>query len=401
MSGNLDKASRAYQALYSNVGLLVQAHATNSSESDVQKLVEDCAALNCANIHVMLVSPPDPRLRGMIQSKLSHGLHVDPCAIQYSPEHGVRPIDVGTPRPLVVIEAPQHIHAEDITLQLVRQNETTERINEVLLLTERGALRDTNGEVVLLMSQDAVQKLLANDYARIGTIGADVRRQITLVQKMLLPASKVVMTGIDGLRSEIENVWGSGTLFYQSNTLRHSALRPDVESEIFDTMYERNVAEGNFRPRDQDELAILKSNHFLLRAKNSPLGGFSITSHDDGWKEITAVWSGYRRPKKQSADREKLYANADTGNGVGIRLLSEAMERVRTLGSADRNADVFSLSAEELTPMFTHAGFTAYGPISIAKKRSDMPRYVQEYAHNRDPHVFVRRENTTNAHPRD
>src|SRR6185436_18495611 len=113
--------------------------------------------------------------------------------------------------------------------------------------------------------------------------------------------------------SEIVRWRGSGTMCVDTNQLTLAPLQED-EYPIFREVYEAYVAENKFRRRSERELDQISRRHQLLRAKNSPIAGFSLIEHENSWLEFCAWWAQYK------------------GDGFGPRVLDAACQQARQGG---------------------------------------------------------------------
>lgn len=152
--------------------------------------------------------------------------------------------------------------------------------------------------------------------------------------------------------------------------MRTSRLKPSEEA-IFDAVCNILVAKNIFRARTPEELRALKAHHYVLRIKDFPLGGFSLIPQDDGWYELSALWSG------------------QLGNGIGKRLVESAKQKAKKDGRR-----LYALSTvQKLIPLFTGGGMTFVGTLSKLQAKGmplDFPSSLREYDTSaRDPNLFV------------
>lgn len=294
-----------------------------------------------------------------------------------------RGIGIGNPKPLTLVgflgEADGkeiYVEPNDVALQIAREHAT--RMHEVFVLSRTGGIPDKDGKILPLMDETGLDDVIRNTHSK-TELPVRERRRLLLLRKMLPLSGKIAMTKADELLDEVEN-WSGGpssTLLFHSRSLVNAPLDLDREGGIFDAMYDEYVRTGRFRARSDEELRKLKRNHFVLRAKGSPIGGYTLYPHADGWAEISALWSGY------------------AGHGVGDRLLAAAKDQARVMGTADSDTNLYALSVDpDLVKLFTRCGFAHHGPVSAAKTLPlSLPESVRGYAaQGRDPHVFTYRE---------
>lgn len=286
--------------------------------------------------------------------------HVE-CSLHPDPRYGL----VGIPTNLVLPEHPLvflrsigtvqtgegpatvNVNADDIARQLVEQYKY--RIEELMLLTPTGGVLDREGRIVSLLTDKRLDKILTGSDEQV-TVDGGMLKKLAEVRAALDQVGKVVITSARGLRSEIENWMGSGTLCIASNQLAISPLRY-MESPVFDAVNEACVAEGRWRKRTPAELDALKMYHSVVRVKNSPLGGMSLVPRGD-WTELSALWAGA------------------IGNGMGQLLLDTALAESR-----GRKMYALCSTPDAIGAFSAHRGFRCIGRLSdlIADGNPDLP----------------------------
>ena len=149
------------------------------------------------------------------------------------------------------------------------------------------------------------------------------------------------------------------------------SLSPVQESElpIFREVYEAYVAENKFRRRSARELQQVGRCHQILRAKNSPIAGFSLIENTPPWLEFSVWWAQFK------------------GDGFGKRVLDAAKQQ-----AIDRGQRLFALSTEaDAIDSLTRNGFANLGRLSqIDWTRPDLPLTLRNYDTSaRDPFLLI------------
>lgn len=254
----------------------------------------------------------------------------------------------------------------DGAVQLARDRSAG--IQEVFFLRKEGGITDTDGKLVSLMGTESLQKVMTGTHERIEA-ALHMRPVLQTAKDMLPHVDKAVLT--DNIIAEINQWKGQGTMLYDPAKVTYSKLRP-VEEPIFEEIYQKYVDEGIFRKRSPAALASLMREHEVVRAGDSPLTGFSLFRHEDGWQEFSAYWSGYM------------------GNGAGRLAFGPLKKQALINAGNGKTANVFSLTSPGLIPLHTSAGFTYHGKVSEVGRDSSMPGYVRHYPmSDRDPHVLT------------
>lgn len=411
MLSGINRQANAYDSLYHGQTLALKVSGAEIESADFPKLASDITSLNENGVNIALVfgggeqinrkfGRPRPKVDGVavtnddvlrngvlpayddIRRKLAealpHGVLLEPkdlrCDFHPDTAYGL----VGIPKDIVLPDAKlvmtgfvgsvdgvlTNVNADDIARLLVEQY--SDRIEELLFLTNAGGVVDAEGRVVSLLTEKRIDALLAGTDGYI-TVDGGMKKKMIEVRRALEKIAKVVITKTSGLQDEIEKWMGSGTLCVDSRELTTSPMRY-IEEPIFDEMYAAYVAQDIFRPRSPEELVKLKTHHQMLRANHSPLGGLSLVPRGD-WVELSGLWAGC------------------IGNGIGQMLLESALKEAgrRKLYAVSANQD--SIGA------FTASGlFRDLGPVSRAKSvlPPDAPKELRDYdTTNRDPHVFI------------
>jgi GNAT superfamily N-acetyltransferase len=242
-------------------------------------------------------------------------------------------------------------------------------IDEVLLISNRGGITDRDGRLVPLLTQVSIERILRGEHKQVPPPSDDVREELEQVISLLPRIGKVTMIGPDGLRDEILNWRGSGTMFVDTNQL---TLAPLTEREypIFREIYATYVAEKKFRDRLPTELEHAARCHRLLKAKNSPLAGFSLIEHEPPWMEFCVWWAEYRR------------------DGFGRRVLDAAQQLAREAG---RRLYSLSLIPDAIDTLEKN-GFHNLGRLSLARRDTSLtlPASLRNYdTSQRDPYLLI------------
>jgi GNAT superfamily N-acetyltransferase len=242
-------------------------------------------------------------------------------------------------------------------------------IDEIVLISNRGGITDRDGRLVPLLTQVSIERILRGEHKQVPPASDDVREELEQVISLLPQIGKVTMIGPGGLRDEILSWRGSGTMFVDTEQL---TLAPLTEREypIFREIYATYVAEGKFRDRLPTELEHAARCHRLLKAKNSPLAGFSLLEHEPPWMEFCVWWAEYRR------------------DGFGRRVLDAAKQLAR---AADRRLYSLSLIPDAIETLEKN-GFRNLGRLSVARRdaTSSLPLSLRNYdTTQRDPIFLV------------
>ncbi len=259
-----------------------------------------------------------------------------------------------------------NVNADDIARKLVQLHH--KEIEELIFVTKVGGVRKKSGEIVPLLNEKSIGRILKGEDPDIEVSGG-MTKKVQEVLKALDVSPKVVMTNTSGLDDEIHQWMGSGTLCVDSRQLATSEIFLR-EGPIFDAVYQSHVINNKFRERDDDELEVLRMHHRMLRAKKSPLGGFSLVPRDD-WVELSALWAG------------------SIGNGIGQMLLHAAKQ-----DAGRRKMYALSSDKDAIDAFIASKLFDDLGPVSKAKNQlpSDAPEDLKNYKkEGRDPHVFIAR----------
>jgi len=109
-----------------------------------------------------------------------------------------------------------NLNADDIVVKLVEQMGT--KINEVIFLTESGGLlTGTGGELIPQLTMNEVAEVIEGRHPKIKVDGGMLKK-LREIHKILPMVGKAVITNTQGLRREIEDKNGSGTLFFDPAT---------------------------------------------------------------------------------------------------------------------------------------------------------------------------------------
>lgn len=248
------------------------------------------------------------------------------------------------------------------------------QINEIILINHDGGVRDKRGWIAPLLTQSSIERILAGQHPDFRAPNKDLRGQLTQVLSILPKVGKISLISPTGLKGEIIKWRGSGTMCVDSRQLTLSPLQ-DSELPIFREVYEAYVAENKFRRRSERELQTVGRCHQILRAKNSPIAGFSLIEHTLPWLELSVWWAQYK------------------GDGFGSRVLDAAKQQ-----AAARGRRLFALSTEEdAIEILGRCGFKNLGRISAITSRQppspdlpDLPNSVRNYdTSTRDPYLMV------------
>ncbi len=228
-----------------------------------------------------------------------------------------------------------NVNADDVARAIVAQQR--EQLRGAVLLTPKGGVCDRRGNLVPLLTRQSLATVLSGEHPSIRVDGG-MRKKLKEVDAMLPEVGKVAITKISKLRDEITQWRGSGTLCIDEMQLELGQMLA-IEDGIFDAVYEEYVRRGIFRQRSREELRTLRQHHWMLRAKNSPLGGCSLVPTGDGWDELSVLWADL------------------SGNGVAERVIREALQRAGSV-------DVYALSTQqEVVSLFERCGFHSHGDV--------------------------------------
>ena len=242
-------------------------------------------------------------------------------------------------------------------------------INEVILINHDGGVRDRSGWVAPLLTLTALQRIVQGKHPEFRLPGKDMRQQLEQVISLLPKVGKLSLISPTGLRSEITRWRGSGTMCVDTSQLTLSPLESS-ELPIFRDVYESYVAENKFRRRSERELQDVGLRHQFLRAKNSPIAGFSLIDHAPPWTEFCVWWAQYR------------------SDGFGKRVLDNARQQ-----ALDNGRRLFALSTEKVAiESLARNGFQCLGRLSQIdwQSRPDLPQALQTYdTAARDPQLLI------------
>lgn len=411
MLSTVHRESQAYDEIYKGRTLILKVSGSEIEGNDFPVLIDDIRFLTKKGVRIVLVfgggdqisrhyGKPRQKIDGVavttaevlhlgvlaayedirrkLQDALPEGMMAEPETLQTSLHPDKRFGLVGIPQNIVLPDARLsfvgfvgdaegqrlNVNADDIAMQIVRQYR--EQIEEVIFLTNTGGIRNKNGEIVPLLTEKRIDRILRGEDEEINVDGGMLKK-VQEIRSALDRIAKVVVTKTAGLRNEIEHWMGSGTLSINSQALVRSPIR-EIEYPIFDQMYQWNVQSNVFRARAPEEIDMLKLHHVVLRAGNSPLGGFSLIPHGE-WTELSTLWAG------------------TIGNGIGQMLIDGAVTEVG-------NRKMFALCrAEDAIRAFEkNSHFMSLGKLSAAKteKAHDLPTHLHQYAGGADPEVFIK-----------
>ncbi|MBU1123497.1 hypothetical protein KJ652_02810 [Patescibacteria group bacterium] len=340
------------------------------------------------------VIPAYTKLREQIESLLPELTVIDPSQIECDIDDSKGLVGIPTE---FRIETPQdiaigfmghkdeqqlNVNGDDQVRGLVKQ--FGDQINAVIMLTDIGGVVDDEGKRVNIilsheMNDDGTHK-------RIKITGG-MKKKLKVGKQILPDIGKFAMTTGSLLQEEIESWRGSGTLCVQTDQL--SCSPPNQrEIEIFMQVYQDFVASGDFRNRTPNELQEIIDHHFILRIKNSPLGGFSLIPREEEYVEMSVLWSGY------------------LNNGIGKILGEEAkrkfgeMANARTLFALTTpkdHDDVFENFEErvKIIRRFLRYGFSMQGYLKDVRGsyQIKLPKMLKEYdVEKRNPLMFTYRK---------
>ncbi len=345
------------------------------------------------------VRPAYEKIRRRLQDALPDFLFFNPEDMPCDRVESVigkdgQPVDprwVGKPRGLVIPQGRNvaigfmgMMGKEDLNVNadwIARGVGELDQTGEIFFLTE------TRG--VLDRQKNVVPVLLANEIRSDGGYpGLDIDGGMglkTLEVKNLLAATrgrlqKVVFTDGAGLRREIEDWRGGGTLVFDPCDLECSPATA-IEHTIVDTIDAEYEEQGLFRRLMPEGKERARRERRVVRIGNSPMGGFSLLDHpSDNAVEFARYWAGY------------------PGNGIGKHIVGHAQ---RQFGIMGRN-ELFALSAplnpsdetskQKLIELYQSYGFQCRGKVSEFQGKDGVPHHVSAYdpaTRGRDPYYFI------------
>lgn len=256
-----------------------------------------------------------------------------------------------------------NVNADDTARVIVKQEHPA--IDEAIFVTETGGVLHKESVATLLWKED-----IADDgthaFIDVTGGGGGMQKKLREARQMLDYLAKVVITGVSGVRREIEQILGSGTLVVARSNVRCMPPPHCADDEaIFDALYAKNVAMGIFRNRSQIELKELKKYVYLLKVSNSVLGAFSLIPREGGWMECAAMCSDYEK------------------SGVGDVILKEAQAMADHIYG-------FASTLGSLA-VFLRNGFENHGDVSTLQHMQDSPYshfpcVAQYHAPKRNPY---------------
>lgn len=434
MLSKVEKAAGAYEELYKDKVVLIKVSGAEIEGENFPKLIEDIRWLIEKQIRVVLifgggdqitqkykeatgddrpkidgigVTTPDVLTKGVlpalndIRGKLQEVLpgktvFIEPeamrCEIHPDPRYGL----VGIPKEIDLPDAPVsaigfvgtaedpsayppalldqigapllNVNADDIAVALIRQYETL--INELIFITKKRGVEDIHGEVAPLLTDIRIRRILASADPDISADGG-MKKKLEAILSVLQAVGKIAITDAKSLRVEIEKWKGEGTFCVDTKQLVFTGMLP-IEEAIFDAVFEEYEKSGKFRHREPDELNELKRHHFMLRIKNSPIGGLSLVPKENGWTELSSWWA------------------LAVGNGVGQLLLDSALEK---MGANKLYAMALDPGAVEA--LKTNKSFRCLGKLSEARANhpDEIPPSLKDEIKydvaKRDSYVFI------------
>lgn len=416
MLSSIQREAQAYDTIYKERTLVLKVSGAEIDGEDFPVLAQDIRFLTQKGVRIVLafgggdqiskrygkprekidgvavttpevlaegVLPAYGDIRHRLQKALPEGVIVEPEALQCDLHDDTRFGLVGIPKNIVLPKSDLsfvgfvgdaegqlvNVNADDIAMQIVRQYR--EQIEEIIFLTNKGGIENKNGAIVPLLTEKRIDKILRGEDEDIEVDGGMLKK-VREIRNALNVIAKVVMTKTSGLRAEIENWMGSGTLSVNGTKLTRSPIR-DIEKPIFERIYEQNVTRGMFRPRTNEEIEELKLHHHMLRAGNSPLGGFSLVPKGE-WIELSTVWAG------------------TIGNGLGQMLIDAAASE-----AGERRMYALSRAEDAIRAFQRNGNFHCLGTLSeaIQTRPNDVPQPLFRYESSADPQVFIKKETKT------
>lgn len=410
MLKTIPREAQAYADLYHGKTLLLKVSGAEINGPDFPELVKDVRDLTKRGVRIILtfgggeqisqmygkprekidgvgvttnavlqegVLPAYHSIRGKLASAFPDGEIIEPKAVRCDPTENEQLGLVGTPREIVLRDAPLsvvgfvgmsgdtmlNVNADDIAKQLALQER--DDIEELILLTSTGGVLNTREKIVSLLTERKLDEILSGTSDAVKVEGGMLKK-LQAVREILDVVGKAVITKTDGLQRELLQWMGDGTMCVDTKQLTTSPLQIR-ERHIFDAIYEQYVRQGIFRPRSAEELERLAQNHHMIRVKKSPLGGFSAVPKGE-WVELSAMWSG------------------TIGNGVGRMVMDSALKEV---GKRDMYA--LSTNPEAIAAFRSHKGFTSMGRLSALQASGSIPEHLMSYdTSERDPDIFVK-----------
>lgn len=233
-----------------------------------------------------------------------------------------------------------NVNADD-TARAIAQQEG-ERLNEAIFVTEKGGVLH-NDRIAPLLWREDIAPDGTHAFIDVTGGGGGMQKKLCEARKMLDHLSKVVITGVAGVRQEIERILGSGTLVVSRAAVRCEQPPHEADDDaIFDALYAKNVASGNFRSRSEDELRELRKHVRLLKVSNSVLGAFAQIPRGGHWTEVATICSDY------------------PSSGIGDVILREAQKTSDALYAF--------ASSPESAALFARNDFAVGGPVSAVRK---------------------------------
>lgn len=236
-----------------------------------------------------------------------------------------------------------NVNADDTARAIAAQE--CDNLNEAIFVTETGGVLHKGSVAPLLWEEDVAAD---GKHAHIDVTGGGggMQKKLCEAKRMLQFLPKVVITGVAGVRQEIERILGSGTLVVSRAAVQCEPPPHDsADDAIFDALYQKNVESKNFRERSLQELRELKKYVHLLKVSNSILGAFALIPRGE-WMEFATMCSDYN------------------GTGVGDVILQAAR---KVAGQRKKNIYAFA-SSPESAALFTRNDFENLGHISALQK---------------------------------
>ena len=412
MLNSIQREAQAYDTIYKGRTLVLKVSGAEIDGEDFPVLVSDIRFLTQKGVRIVLafgggdqisthygkprekidgvavttlevltqgVLPAYAEIRAKLEYALPEGICIEPEALRCDLHDDTRFGLVGMPKEIVLPENDLsfvgfvgdsegqrvNVNADDIAMQIVRQYRA--QIEEIIFLTSTGGIQDHNGQVVPLLTEKRIDKILRGQDDEI-TVDGGMLKKVREIRNALNVIAKVVMTKTSGLRDEIEHWMGSGTLSINGAMLTGSPIR-DIEKPIFGRIYEQNVALGIFRPRTSEEIDELTAHHHMLRAGNSPLGGFSLIPKG-AWIELSTLWAG------------------TIGNGLGQMLIDAAASE-----AGDRKMYALSRADDAIRAFERNCNFHSLGKLSEAlhPRPNDVPEPLFAYPGTGNPRLFIKK----------
>lgn len=282
----------------------------------------------------------------MLEPEQLHCIHLPELGFVGDPESVDR---LGTDRIVVVPSVGSdgrqllNVNADDTARAIAAQE--ARHLNEAIFVTETGGVLHRGSVAPLLWEEDIAAD---GSHAHIDVTGGGggMQKKLCEAKRILRHIQKVVITGVAGIRQEIERILGSGTLVVARSSVQCEPPPHDsADDAIFDALYRKNVVSKNFRPRSLQELQQLKEHVHLLKVSNSILGAFALVPHGS-FLEFATMCSDYN------------------GTGVGDVIL-QAAQKAALL----RKKDLYAFaSSPESAALFTRNHFENLGHVSALQK---------------------------------